>query len=147
MNLEQLKNLDKKYAQVIADYLLKRIETDECLNNKLLETNKTLKGCIAYVKSEARKQAEDSVAVLTDDEVFELVVHYYLEDSLDYEPKEPKQSKADKLKKKEVKKEETLFREEELEEITEDKKPAAKEEKPKKNVKEDLMDQLSLFDL
>lgn len=136
MNLEQLKNLDKKYAQVIADYLLKRIETDECLNNKLLETNKTLKGCIAYVKSEARKQAEDSVAVLTDDEVFELVVHYYLEDSLDYEHKEPKQSKTDKLNKKE-----------ELEEITEDKKPVAKEVKPKKNVKEDLMEQLSLFDL
>ena len=57
MNLESLKKLDKKYAQVIANYLLERIETDECLRAKLEETNKTLKGCVDYVKSEAKKQA------------------------------------------------------------------------------------------
>ena len=82
MNLEDLRKLDKKYAQAIADYLIKRIESDECLKEKLETTTKTLKGCLAYVKSEARKQAEDSVAVVMDSEVYEWAVHYFLEDSL-----------------------------------------------------------------
>lgn len=143
MNLESLKNLDKKYAQAIANYLLGRIETDECLKDKLEETNKTLKGCVDYAKSEAKKQAEDGVAMIEDSQVYEWCVHYFLEDSLDFEPKE-KENKEDKKEKlEETEKVDTLFGEEEV--VKEEKK--AKDSKPKKNIKEDFAKQLSLFDL
>lgn len=56
MTLEQLKQQDKKYAQVIANYLIKRCEEDKFLENKILNTNKTLVGCIEYCKSEAKKK-------------------------------------------------------------------------------------------
>lgn len=146
MNLETLRNLvDKKYAQAIANYLLNRIETDECLKTKLEETNKTLKGCIDYVKSEAKKQAEDNVAMIEDSQVYEWSVHYFLEDSLDFEPKQkPSKKKNDKEdEEEEPEKIETLFGEEKV--VKEKKK--SKETKPKKNIKEDFEEQLTLFDL
>ena len=144
MNLESLKKLDKKYAQAIADYLLERIETDECLRAKLEETNKTLKGCVDYVKSEAKKQAEDGVAMIEDNQVYDWCVHYFLEDNLDFEPK-AKENKEDKKEKieEETEKVDTLFGEEE---VAKEKKKT-KDSKPKKNVKEDFAKQLSLFDL
>lgn len=143
MNLETLRNLvDKKYAQAIANYLLNRIETDECLKTKLEETNKTLKGCIDYVKSEAKKQAEDNVAMIEDSQVYEWSVHYFLEDSLDFEPKE-KANKKKNDKEEEPEKIETLFGEEKV--VKEKKK--SKETKPKKDIKEDFEEQLTLFDL
>ena len=144
MNLESLRNLDKKYAQAIANYLLGRIETDECLKAKLEETNKTLKGCVDYIKSEAKKQAEDGVAMIEDSQVYEGCVHYFLEDSLDFEAKEKENKKNDNEEKLEdTEKVDTLFGEEE---VAKEKKKA-KESKPKKNIKEDFAKQLSLFDL
>ena len=146
MNLESLKNLDKKYAQVIANYLLERIETDECLRAKLEETNKTLKGCVDYVKSEAKKQAEDGVAMIEDNQVYDWCVHYFLEDNLDFEPK-AKENKEDKKEKieEETEKVDTLFGEEEV--AKEKKKVNVKAAKSKKDIKEDFAKQLSLFDL
>ena len=146
MNLESLKKLDKKDAQAIASYLLGRIETDECLRAKLEETNKTLKGCVDYVKSEAKKQAEDGVAMIEDNQVYDWCVHYFLEDNLDFEPKE-KENKEDKKEKieEETEKVETLLGEEEV--VKEKKKANVKAAKPKKNIKEDFAKQLSLFDL
>lgn len=152
MNLEDLRKLDKKYAQAIADYLLKRIESDECLKEKLETTTKTLKGCLAYIKSEARKQAEDNVAVIMDSEVYEWAVHYFLEDSLNNEPK--KENKTESKPKKEetpkveelvqTEKVETLFGEEEI--TKEKKKSTPKAPKVKKDIKEDFQEQLTLFD-
>ena len=146
MNLESLKKLDKKYAQAIANYLLGRIETDECLKDKLEETSKTLKGCVSYVKSEAKKQAEDGVAMIEDSQVYEWCVHYFLEDSLDFETKEKENKKNDNEEKLEdTEKVDTLFGEEEV--AKEKKKANVKAAKPKKDIKEDFAKQLSLFDL
>ena len=152
MNLEDLRKLDKKYAQAIADYLLKRIESDECLKEKLETTTKTLKGCLAYVKSEAKKQAEDNVAVIMDSEVYEWAVHYFLEDSLNNEPKKetkveskPKKEEAPKVEEPvQTEKVETLFGEEEI--TKEKKKSIPKAPKVKKDIKEDFQEQLTLFD-
>ena len=148
MNLEALKKLDKKYAQAIANYLLNRIETDECLKEKLEETNKTLKGCVEYVKKEAKKQAEDNVAIIEDQQVYEWAVHYFLEDSLDFETKEKpskKKNNNDEEEEEETEKVETLFDEEEV--VKEEKKSIPKETKTKKDIKKKLFDQISLFDL
>lgn len=138
MTLEQLKQQDKKHAQAIADYLVKRCEEDKYLEEKILNNDKTLVGCIDYCKQQAKEQAEDGCAMVTDEEVYGWCVHYFLEDSLNCEPK-PKE----KPKKKEPKKVETLFGEEIIEE-NEQKKPS--NPKPKKEVKQALGEQLSLFD-
>lgn len=98
MTLEQLKQQDKKYAQVIANYLIKRCEEDKFLENKILNTNKTLVGCIKYCKSEAQKEAVDGCAICLDEDVYNWCVHYFLEDSLDFEEK-PKPEKKVKEKK------------------------------------------------
>lgn len=84
MKIDQLQEqaLNKKYAQAIVNYLIKRIETDQCLKEKIETTEKTLLGCINYCKQEAEKQAEDHCAIIPDDEVFEWVVHYFLEDEI-----------------------------------------------------------------
>ena len=50
MTIEQLRKQDKKHAQAIANYLIKRIETDQCLKEKIeanqnnIEALKELKG-------------------------------------------------------------------------------------------------------
>lgn len=138
MNLEQLKQQDKKHAQVVADYLIKRCEEDKCLEEKILNTQKTLKGCVEYCKQEARKQAEDDCAMVADSEVFGWCVHYFLEDSLNCEIKPKKEPKS-----KETEKVETLFGQEEKTEIKPKKTNVSK---IKKEVKSELVEQLSLFD-
>ena len=141
MTLEQLKAQDKKYAQVIADYLINRCEIDKELEEKILATSKTLKGCVEYCKFEARKQAEDNVAIIKDEEVYGWCVHYFLEDTIDFEKKENVSEK--KVKEPKTKKVETLFGEEEVEETT---PKTVKVKKEKKEVKVQLAEQLSLFD-
>lgn len=133
MDLQNLKKLDKKYAQVIADYLLQKIEDDKQLEEKLLTTDKTLQGCINYVKKEAQKQAEDGIAVILDAEVFGWAIHYFIEDEVNEEDKpieyNPEKNKAPQ-KDEEVKKIEN-----------------PKKQPKKKEVEKKLYDQLSLFDL
>ena len=141
MNLETLRNLDKKYAQAIANYLLNRIETDKCLKTKLEETNKTLKGCVEYIKKEARKEVEDNVAIIEDSQVYEWAVHYFLEDSLDFETK----AKSSKNKNNDEDVEEN--EEVEVEVVKEKKQSTPKVAKPKKDIKEKSDEQLSVFDL
>ena len=133
MNIEQLKKQDKKHAQRIADYLLKRIETDLPLREKLESTAKTLKGCVDYCKEQARKHAEDGCAMITDEEVFEWCVHYFLEDSIKEGSKNSSAS-TNKVKDKES--------------VTKpNKTPQSKNStKNKKDIKENFMEQLSLFD-
>lgn len=104
MKLEELKKQDKAYAKAIAGYLLNRMETDEPLRTKFLETQKTLVGCVEFIKTEAKKQAENNIAIIEDSQVYEWAVHYFLEDSINNESKA--ETKEKKEPKKEVKKEE-----------------------------------------
>lgn len=135
MTIEQLKKQEKKHAQVIANYLIKRIETDQCLKEKIESTNKTLKGCVKYCKSEARKQAEDNCAMIPDDEVFEWAVHFFLEDSI-------KESNSNVASTTPTTTKENLKAIEEY-----NKKNTPKENNKKKDAKNVLVEQLSLFDL
>lgn len=151
MTLEQLKKQDKKYAQVIANYLINRCEEDKFLENKILNTNKTLVGCIEYCKSEAKKEAVDGCAICLDEDVYNWCVHYFLEDSLDFEEKpkpekKVKEKKPAKVKKEETEKIDTLFGVEEVSK-QKDVKPKISSIVKKKSVKEELGEQLSLFDL
>lgn len=140
MNLETLKQTDKKYAKVIGEYLLNRTEKDEILLEKLVNTNKTLMGCLNYIKGEARKQAEDGCAVMLDDDVYNLAVHYFLEDNINREPRS--------AKKEETVEEETLFGTENKKIVSSVGIRSGKCQKAKQEkVKRDFANQLSIFDL
>lgn len=91
MDLETLRKIESKQVQIIGNFLIERMSEDNLLKQKLLETEKTLEGCLNYVKSQAKKQAEDNMAWIADDVVFGWVLDYYLDDSIE-ENKVPKNS-------------------------------------------------------
>ena len=73
------------YKTAIIGYLRERCKTDTYLAEACKKENKSLDGCIKYIVEQARKKAENNVAVIPDAEVFEWAVHYILEDSLNCE--------------------------------------------------------------
>lgn len=91
MDLETLRKIESKQVQIIGNFLIERMSEDDLLKQKLLETEKTLEGCLNYVKSQASKQAENNMAWVADDVVFGWVLDYYLDDSI-AENKVPKNS-------------------------------------------------------
>lgn len=90
MKLEDLEKAGQAatdYKGIIARYLFNFANEDEHFKQKLLETDKTLEGCINYVKSEAKKVAVNSCAVVEDNVVYQQARHYFLEDSINNEVK------------------------------------------------------------
>lgn len=68
----------------VEETILKYLEDNasEELAKKISESKKTLSGCINFIKGEARKQASGGCAMLTDQEVFGLAIHYFEEESI-----------------------------------------------------------------
>lgn len=90
MKLEDLEKAGQAatdYKGILARYLFNFANEDEHFKQKLLETDKTLEGCINYVKSEAKKVAVNSCAVVEDNVVYQQARHYFLEDSINNEVK------------------------------------------------------------
>ena len=75
----------KAYKSAIIGFLRERCKTDTYLAEACKKENKTLDGCVKYIIGEARKKAENNVAVIPDAEVYDWAVHYILEDSLNCE--------------------------------------------------------------
>ena len=73
------------YKTAIIGYLRERCRTDTYLAEACKKENKSLDGCIKYIVEQARKKAENNVAVIPDAEVYDWAVHYILEDSLNCE--------------------------------------------------------------
>ena len=73
------------YKSAIIGYLRERCKTDTYLAESCKKENKSLDGCIKYIVEQARKKAENNVAVIPDEEVYDWAVHYILEDSLNCE--------------------------------------------------------------
>lgn len=89
MKLEDLEKAGQAtdYKGIIARYLFNFANEDEHFKQKLLETDKTLDGCINYIESEAKKVAVNSCAVVEDNVVYQQARHYFLEDSINNEVK------------------------------------------------------------
>lgn len=83
------------YKSAIVKYLQERCKTDKYLAEACKKENKTLDGVVKYIIGEARKRKDGNVAVISDAEVYEMAVHYILEDSLDCEEKKSEQSAKD----------------------------------------------------
>lgn len=89
MKLEDLEKAGQAtdYKGIIARYLFNFANEDEHFKQILLETDKTLEGCIRYIESEAKKVAVNSCAVVEDNVVYQQARHYFLEDSINNEVK------------------------------------------------------------
>lgn len=122
VDAKNVKVVDAAYKKAIAAYLIQRAQQDRFLLEAMAKEGKSLDGVLAYVKSEARKQQREGVAVIPDEEVYQWAVHYVIEDSLDCEPKEGLTIKTAAKTKKSV---------------------AEPVEKPKKTLKAQVDDQLT----
>lgn len=119
---------NNSFQDTIKAYLDKRAEEDSLFAVTYAKENKNIKDCCSYITSQAKKQASNGCATISDDVVFGWAVHYYDEDDIKVEKaSNMRVSVNNSAPKAEVKKE----------------APKAKI-KPKK--KEDV-NQLSLFDL
>jgi hypothetical protein len=119
---------NNSFQDTIKAYLDKRAEEDSLFAVTYAKENKNIKDCCSYITSQAKKQASNGCAAISDDAVFGWAVHYYDEDDIKVEKTSNMRSEVKtSAPKTEVKKE----------------APKAKI-KPKK--KEDV-GQYSLFDL
>lgn len=89
MKLEELEKAGQAtdYRGIIARYLFNFANEDEHFKQKLLETDKTLDGCINYIKAEAKKKAVGDCAIVEGDVGYQQARHYFLEDSINNEVK------------------------------------------------------------
>lgn len=153
MKLEDLEKAGQAatdYKGIIARYLFNFANEDEHFKSKLIETDKTLDGCISYIKSEAKKVAVNSCAVVEDNVVYQQARHYFLEDSINNEVKASQPKTTSKPTPQEVDEnddesddtEETENKEIDLNEQeqasnVEDEQEVKEEAKPRKTAKKD----------
>ena len=116
------------YQEAIGRYLQERCQEDQYLAQACKDCKKTLLDCLGYVKTEAKRKSHNGVAVISDEQVYEWVVHYILEGGNLEVTEPPKETK------KEVRK--TPVKEKEQKTA-----PAMKVVKPQEST-----DQLMLFD-
>lgn len=75
----EMKDLDTS-GRAIAEYLIRRCNEDPSMKEDVAHEKKTMKGCMSFVKSQARKQAKDGVAIIEDKTVFEWAEDYFRQD-------------------------------------------------------------------
>ena len=92
------------YKSAIIGYLRERCKTDSYLAEACKKENKTLDGCVKYIVEQARKKAENNVAFVPDEEVYDWAVHYILEDTLNCESEKTEEKAVEKAQEKQVKK-------------------------------------------
>lgn len=165
MKLEDLEKAGQAtdYKGIIARYLFNFANEDEHFKQKLLETDKTVDGCIRYIKSEAKKVAVNSCAVVEDNVVYQQARHYFLEDSINNEvkasqpkaapkptPQETDENEDESDDTEEIENKEIDLNEQEAVSNSENGQEVKEEVKPRKIAKKDQKpaqsEQPSLFD-
>lgn len=142
--------------------VLEQCEKEPAFIDKVLNDDKTLDDCIAYITNLARKEATEGCAAIEDNTVRGWAIHYFDEDeledwkSLSQKAKEEERkasiSKAETEKKPSTKKKETDLDDEDVDDDVEDEEEMDEKEevkltppKPKK-IKGVAEGQVSLFD-
>lgn len=100
---------DKKGILKVAEYLLTRNDMDEKYNNP----EKTLLEMWEFIKDEAREKATNGVAILDDEEVYSIAIHYFDESNEDLKIKS-KTTKVSKKSKKATAEESNVSKENEV---------------------------------
>lgn len=74
---------NNSFKNAVKSYLDNRAANDELFAATYAKENKSIDECCNYILSEAKKQG--SAVAMTDEEVYNLAVHYYDEDGLKVE--------------------------------------------------------------
>ena len=72
-------------SKIIKTYLDQRAKEDELFAKSYAKENKSIEECVKYINQQARKRAENNVAMIEDAEVYGWAVHYYDEDDIKVE--------------------------------------------------------------
>jgi carbamate kinase len=78
-----MRNSVSNFQLAIKSYLDELSLIDEQFAAKYRSEEKSIEKCCAFIISEMKKLAQNNVMGATDDEVYGLALHYYLEDKLD----------------------------------------------------------------
>lgn len=78
-----MRNSVSNFQLAIKSYLDELSLIDEQFAAKYSSEEKSIEKCCAFIISEMKKLAQNNVMGATDDEVYGLALHYYLEDKLD----------------------------------------------------------------
>lgn len=70
------------FEEAIKAYLQAKADKDSLFAKTFAKENKNIKECCQYIIEEARKVKDGTVAVMTDEAVYALAVHYYDEDDI-----------------------------------------------------------------
>jgi hypothetical protein len=76
-------------SKIIKNYLDQRAKEDEQFAKSYAKEHKSLDECLKYISQQARKRAENNVAMIEDAEVYGWAVHYYDEDDIKVEGSAP----------------------------------------------------------
>lgn len=76
---------NNSFQDTIKAYLDKRAAEDSLFAVTYAKENKNIKDCCSYITSQAKKQASNGWAAISDDVVFGWAVHYYNEDDIKVE--------------------------------------------------------------
>lgn len=71
--------------KIIKNYLDQRAKEDEQFAKSYAKEYKSIEECLKYISQQARKRAENNVAMIEDAEVYGWAVHYYDEDDIKVE--------------------------------------------------------------
>ena len=80
-----MKANNNSFQDTIKAYLDKRAEEDSLFAVSYAKENKSIEDCCSYINSQAKKQASNGCAAISDDVVFGWAVHYYDEDNIKVE--------------------------------------------------------------
>lgn len=89
---------DKALLKIV-DYLLTRQD----MNEKYLNEEKSLKQMISFIKDSAQKEAKDGVAMIEDDVVYSMAIHYWDEPNEKLKLENVKVKTEEKIKKEQTK--------------------------------------------
>ena len=73
----------EQFKLTIKAYLDERAKNDELFASSYTKENKNLDDCITFILNQARAIADEGGCGMTDDEVYSLAVHYYVEDNIE----------------------------------------------------------------
>lgn len=74
---KEMKEKNSTYINVIGSYVLKQLEVNKPVCEEIIKGNKTIAGSVEEMRREAKKNAKDGIAVLTDEEGFAIVSKYF----------------------------------------------------------------------
>ncbi|OIJ17082.1 hypothetical protein BKP37_00645 [Anaerobacillus alkalilacustris] len=74
---EMKKNASNSYIQVVGNFLLQHLEEDPDSSEKVLAKDKSIAKSLEVMRAEASKKKVGNVAVLTDQEGFDIVLKYF----------------------------------------------------------------------